>query len=450
MLKLVVHPFPVAALLALSICRAQAPADSAAPPGLSLDEAIRIALRDNRQVQVGLLAVAKAAQATAELGATRYPLFNVDILSGMALNPIHFTIPEGTIGDLPGIGPLPATDRSITTPRRVTALIHSSAAQPLSQLYKIGLGLRASRLAEEIARENLRQTRQETAQQVRQAYYQIAQTQAEVSAAETSLRYLTELDGLMQRRLAEETVLRSDVLSIKAKIAQQRYQLLALRDASASGKESLNRLLGRDLASDFGVEFQPLPSLEELDLAVARAKALEQRPEIRKAKLEANKADLDIRRERAEYLPNVSLQLSYFSFANINFAPQNFTSAGFLFQWQPFDWGQKHHQIEAFRSTAKQADLTLADAEQEVQLDVGVQYRKLAEARALLDAQTAVQEASREQLRVVMRRFEEKSALLADVLQQQAALAQADGQFSQALAGFWTARASFYRALGEE
>jgi outer membrane protein TolC len=417
---------------------------------LSLDEAIRIALRDNRQVQVGLLAVAKAAQATAELGATRYPLFNVDILSGMALNPIHFTIPEGTIGDLPGIGPLPATDRSITTPRRVTALIHSSAAQPLSQLYKIGLGLRASRLAEEIARENLRQTRQETAQQVRQAYYQIAQTQAEVSAAETSLRYLTELDGLMQRRLAEETVLRSDVLSIKAKIAQQRYQLLALRDASASGKESLNRLLGRDLASDFGVEFQPLPSLEELDLAVARAKALEQRPEIRKAKLEANKADLDIRRERAEYLPNVSLQLSYFSFANINFAPQNFTSAGFLFQWQPFDWGQKHHQIEAFRSTAKQADLTLADAEQEVQLDVGVQYRKLAEARALLDAQTAVQEASREQLRVVMRRFEEKSALLADVLQQQAALAQADGQFSQALAGFWTARASFYRALGEE
>ncbi len=102
------------------------------------------------------------------------------------------------------------------------------------------------------------------------------------------------------------------------------------------------------------------------------------------------------------------------------------------------------------RGTAKQAVLTSADAEQQVLLDVGVQYRKLAEARALLDAQTAVQEAEREKLRVVMRRFEEKAALTADVLQQQAALAQADSQFSQALAGFWTARAAFYRALGEE
>jgi outer membrane protein TolC len=417
---------------------------------LPLEEAIRTALQNNRQIQASLLEVTKAVQSTAELGASRYPRFNVGVLSGMALNPMHLTIPEGTIGIVPGIGPLPAHDASITTPRRITALIHGSAAQPLSQLYKIGLGLRASRIGEDLARENLRQSRQETAQQVRQAYYQIAQTQAQLAAAETSLQFLTELSALMERRLAEETVLRSDALSIKAKTAQQRYQLLALRNAAESGKESLNRLLGRDLETGFSVEFQPLPTLEEIDLAAARGKAVEQRPEIRKAKLQASKAELDIRRERAEYLPDLSLQLSYFSFANINFAPQNFTSAGFLFEWQPFDWGQKHHHLEQLRGTAKQADLTSADAEQQVLLDVGIQYRKLAEARALLDAQAAVQEAEREKLRVVMRRFEEKAALTADVLQQQAALAQADSQFSQALAGFWTARAAFYRALGEE
>jgi len=449
-MRSVFRSVPAAALLLLSAARAQPPGEAAAPPVLPLDEAIRIALRDNRQVEVNVLAVNKAAQATAELGASRYPQFRVDVLSGVALNPIHLTIPQGTIGDLPGIGPLPATDVSITTPRRITAFIHGSAAQPLSQLYKIRLGMIASRMGEDLARENLRQSRQQTAQQVRETYYQIAQAQAGLAAVETSLKYLAELAGLMERRFAEEAVLRSDLLAVKAQAAQQRYQLVVLRDAAASGKESLNWLLGRDMAIDFSVELQPLPSAAETDLALARGQALEQRPEVRKAAIALRKAELDIRRERAEYIPDLSLQVSYFSFANMNFAPQNVTSAGFLFAWQPFDWGQKHHQLEQLRTAARQAGLTRSDAEQQVLVDVGVRFRKLAEARALLDAQTAAQETEREKMRLVMRRFEEKSALTADVMQQQAALAQADSQFNQALAGFWTARADFYRALGEE
>ena len=57
--------------------------------------------------------------------------------------------------------------------------------------------------------------------------------------------------------------------------------------------------------------------------------------------------DDDIRRERAEYIPDISLQLSYISIPNISFVPKNIVSAGFLMQWQPFDWGQKKHKIAA-------------------------------------------------------------------------------------------------------
>jgi outer membrane protein TolC len=102
------------------------------------------------------------------------------------------------------------------------------------------------------------------------------------------------------------------------------------------------------------------------------------------------------------------------------------------------------------RATSKQIDLARGDAERQVLLDVGVRYRKLLESRALMDSQAAVQEAEREKLRVILRRYEEKAALLSDVSQQQAALAQADSQFNQALGSFWTAKADFNRALGEE
>lgn len=88
----------------------------------------------------------------------------------------------------------------------------------------------------------------------------------------------------------------------------------------------------------------------------------------------------------------------------MNFIPQNIVSAGFLLQWQPFDWRQKKHKIAELRSTAKQATLTEQDAQQRILLDVNSSYRKLMEARVLLDTQAAVQEAEREKLRVVTNR----------------------------------------------
>jgi outer membrane protein TolC len=329
-------------------------------------------------------------------------------------------------------------------------MVYGSAAQPVSQLYKIRLGIQAAQLGEQLARENLRQKKQETAQQVRQIYYGIVQTQSQITSAESSLRYLTELAALIDRNLAEETVLRSDSLDVKAKLSQQRYQLLTLRDGLATQKEALNRLLGRDLTVEFSVETQSIPTHEELDIEAARKKAFEQRPEIRKARLQNQKAELDVRRQRAEYLPNFSLQITYLSLAHVNLLPPNLAHAGFLFQWQPFDWGQKRHKLEQLRTTAKGAVLTTQDAEQQIALDVHARYRKLLEARALLDTQAAVQEVEREKLRVIMNRYEQKAALLTDVLQQQSAVAQADSQYSQAIANFWSARADFDRALGDD
>lgn len=417
---------------------------------LTLDDAVALALRENRSVQSSALDVAKAGEATAETRTARLPRLSAYVLGGEALTPVDFTIPRGALGVYPSIGPIPAQTSNISTPQNFNGLIFASAAQPLTQLRKVGLAVRESRLGEDLARENLRQKKQDTAQQVKDAYYQIVQTQAQIASAQEALKYLTELSALTERNLAEQTVLKSDSLNVKAKLSQQRYQLLVLEDALASQKEALNRLLGRDLATEFAVEAQPMPTPEELDLGTAKKAALEQRSEIRQSRLQTEKTELDIRRERAEYLPDVSLQFSYISLPNISFAPKNIVSAGFLLQWQPWDWGQKKHKLEELKSASRQASLTAEDAAQQVTLDVNTKYRKLMESRALLDTLAAQQETEREKLRVMMNQYQEKAALLADLLQQQASLAQADSQYQQALAGFWTAKAAFDRAVGRD
>jgi outer membrane protein TolC len=417
---------------------------------LTLNDAVALAVKENRNVQISALDVAKAGEATEATKTARLPQFTAYILGGESLTPIDFTIPRGALGVYPSTGPIPAQNATISTPQNFNALIYASAAQPVTQQRKIGLAIRESRVGEEMAEEGLRQKKQDTAHQVKEAYYQIVQTQTQISSAQESLKYLTELAALTERNLAEQTVLKSDSLSVKAKLSNQRYQLLVLQDTLASQKEALNRLLGRDLATDFSVAEQPMPSAEELDLAAARREAAEKRSEIREARLQTKKTELDIRREHAEYLPDISVQLSYISLPNISFAPKNILSAGFLLQWQPFDWGQKKHKLEELKSTSKQAVLSAQDAEQQVLLDVNQKFRKLMETRALLDTQAAVQETEREKLRVMMNQYQQKAALLADLLQQQALVAQADNQYQQALAGFWTAKAGFDHAVGRD
>ena len=69
-------------------------------------------------------------------------------------------------GTYPGIGPIPATTSKVHTPAVFTTYMTAFADQPLLQQYKIGLGIRATELGRDIARENVRAERQKIAAEV--------------------------------------------------------------------------------------------------------------------------------------------------------------------------------------------------------------------------------------------------------------------------------------------
>src|SRR5271166_4879227 len=387
---------------ALPMMWGQAPGGDSAPPLLTLDDAVRIAAGNNRDVRISELNVVKSTESVAQAKTNYLPKLDSYALAGAPLQQLNFTVPAGTFGTYPGVGRIPAKNSNIQSPQQFGAFVYASAAQPLTQLYKVKLAVREARLGIDLAHESVRGQQQETRRQVKEAYYQVAQTQAQVESAKAAVQALTELSGLTERRLTEQTVLASDSLTVKAKLKQQRYQLLTLQDAFELQKQGLNRLLGRDLRTQFTVEMQPLSEIAELDLEIARKQALKQRPEVREARL----------------------------------------------QWQPFDWGYKKHKIRELTATSRQKALTEQDAEQQVLLDVEDTFRKLTQARVLLDAQTDARAAEQAKLKEVTDRYSQKSALLSDLLQQQAAVSQADALYQQALAGFWTSRAEFEKAIG--
>ena len=417
---------------------------------LTLDRAIELAQANNRETKRAKFDIDKQREASAEAGTFYYPRFDTYLLGSQLLGPLNFTIGAGQLGTYPSTGPIPGSDINLHTPARPIAIVSITATQPITQIPRIRFSVAEQRLNEDLSRQTYSQRDQQLVSDVRRAYYSLLQSQSQAESQRATIQSLEEFDHLTERRLQERAVLKADSLRVKAEEAKARYQLMVIEDALSDRKESLNRLLGRDLLVEFSV--QPVSSAlaEELDLQAARKLALAQRPEIRIASIRKSQAGLETRIEKTRYLPDISIQANYLTTAGISFLPQNLGAVGVLLTWQPWDWGQKRHNIAQKVIAENEAVLTEEDARDQVLLDVDSQFRKLREARVQLAVAESARNAEQERLRNQTGAYSQQAILLSDLLQQQASLATAEDQYRQALLAFWTARADFERALGEE
>jgi outer membrane protein TolC len=83
-------------------------------------------------------------------------------------------------------------------------------------------------------------------------------------------------------------------------------------------------------------------------------------------------------------------------------------------------------------------------------MEVNRAHRSLKEARLSADVAHLNTQAMNERLRVLTNQFEQRAALLKDVLDAQKKLADAQHQQQQTLLAFWNAKAEFAKTLGEE
>jgi len=425
----------------------QSPAASAAET-LTLEEAITMALRDNRQVKTAALEVSKSEDRLAAVRTRRLPEFKVSALSSQLLSSLDFKFEQGVFGNFPGIGPIPSADTTISTPRRPTTVVVGQINQPLSQLYRIGLNLKQLGVGREIAEQQAQAQRLAVINNVKRTYYAILQTQSALGASLEAIKLFRELDRVTGEYVVQQVALKAEGLEVKTRLAKSEYEASTLRDQLATQKEQLNQLLGRDVNAEFTVS--PVQALNfcEVDIAAARARAMEQRPEVREARLKLKQAEYDRRIKKSEYLPDVSLSFNYVSSININFVPRQMSSVGILASWEPFDWGRKKRELKEKSRTIEQSEYSLRETENAVLTEVNAKFRKLEQTRQLLAIGRLTEETAREQARVMSNRYTAQAAMLKDVLSAQSTLSEANYQYQQALLAVWAARADFEKAIG--
>jgi len=441
------------ALIILTASTLSVQAQQSGPPAevLTLDQALSLALRDNRDVKNAQLGVGKADDDVAAARTYRLPKFEFNALAGQQLVSPDFTFTKGVLGNYANVGPIPDRDIKMSTPSRPTAILFGQVTQPISQLHRIRLNIKLAGLSTDVAREQLRGEEQSVINNVKRTYYAIVQTESALQSVRQALAFCRELERVTGDYVTQQVALKADDLEVKTRLAKTETQELTVNNQLTTLREQLNQLMGRDIRTEFRVSAISEPSLFETDLAAARTRALDQRSEIREARLRVQQAEVEKRVKKSEYIPDVSLAFTYASPRNFDeFVPKNFAAAGFAVNWEVFDWGRKKHQLAEKQKTIEQANNSLRDAENSVMIEVGAKLRDLQEAAQTLRVAKLRQETARENMRVSINKYKAVATLFSNVLQTQATLADADYEYQKALLAYWTAKADYEKSIAAD
>ncbi len=246
--------------------------------------------------------------------------------------------------------------------------------------------------------QQIREQRNTIVNDVRQAYYSIVEIDNVINATNASIKQYGELDRITQEYVAEEVALQSDSLEVKAKLAQEKFELLQAQDKLQTAKETLNNLLARDLEVPFTVtEDKELSPLEQ-DLKAAQDTALAKNPTVKEAAIKIDQAENIRRLAKSEYMPDVGASFHYLSPFGVNFVPTNVMAVGLEISWEPFDWGRRRDTVNEKTVEVQQSKLNLAQTKSNVLVDVNKQFRALQESRMAVDVAAAQQDATRMKL----------------------------------------------------
>jgi len=421
---------------------------------LSLQKAIDIALTNNRDAKNARLEIEKSGDKLDAYRTRRLPQLKLSSQISQPLSSFDTTFEKGVFGTYPGVGPIPNEDTVIKSSTNTTGLLVAQVTQPITQLRRLNFQIKQKELDVEISQTKLAATEQALVNEVKRAYYAVLQTEGAARAAEESVKLYRELDRVTGEYVVQQVALKTDLMDVQTRVAKAEYEVLTLNNTLSSQKEQLNNLLGRDVRTEFSVSDgleTAQAAMRETDLAAARKRALDQRPEIREARLRVQSANLDKRAKKSEFIPDVSLTLTHAQTFNYsNFVPHSVSGVGVQVEWEVFDWGRKKNEVAEKNRTIAQNENTLQETESQVLMEVNAKFRTLQETCQLIRIAQLAQTTARANVQIAAYKYRLDAVLLKDVLQAQTSLANADYDYQKALLSFWTAKADFEKAIGED
>ena len=440
----------VAGFLGQGIARAQAGNQSAASVPLTLAQAIDLALKQNRSLQLAHLAVTDSEHKKEIARSAYFPrvknessFLHITELAGVE-------IPTGAFGVPTATGPIPAKSLFIGQGSETAYTSGTSLAQPLTQMFKIHESNRAATADINTAKIQVNQAENEIALKVRQLYYGLLVGQLKLNAATaevaaSELKVQESADAVAQGRALEVAALESRAALLEARQATL-TQKLQIHDLALA----FDDLLGLPLSSrlhldeDTSAASLAIPSREEC-LRIAQDRS----PEIRSAQQAVIKANAGLAAAKDAYIPDVTGLARYSYQSGVPLLVHNFGTFGFSLSYDVFDGGRRNAEIKDSRTLLSEAELSLAKIKDELTVQIETAYDKVEQFESMVGVTEESLGVREEAARLADRQFEQNAALASAREEAHAKAASAKAAFLEATLGLSMAQAELKRTIGQ-
>jgi len=410
---------------------AQAGDRAAEAEALTVQDAVRLALERNREVQKARQQVEALKGRIREVRAQAFPNLKIEATA------LRFRDPS--LLNSSSFDRIPADFRNALVPRGANLFDYAlTLSQPLYTAGKVSTAVQLATLELEGVHNDLDRVEQDVTLEVVQTFYDLLLAQERRQVAHDTLAQKEKHLEVVRSRFAAGDATEVDVLRSEVGLANARPDLIRAENAVVQGRAALNHLLVRDpqapLETRGGFDYRPW---KERDLEALAREALRRRPEISRLRILDRESEMQERLAQAESRMRLDLKGRYGMSAR---APENLLNSGFTrwsfsleFGLPVFDGGRRSGLLTQAVAARRIARLSLDQQESAVRLQVQQALDELRRAEKTGEAtELNVRQAERV-LAMMQNNYRYGAATTLDVVDGQVALAGARTNYLQGL-----------------
>jgi len=437
-------------LAGCQIANAQAKAESVAPAPITLSQAIKLALKQNRMLQLAGLSVKEAEEKKKIARSEYFPNIKNESSMLYVTQLAGVNIPAGAFGVPPVTGPIPSQSLFIGQGSDTAYTSGTGLTQSLTQLLKIREANHAASADISTAKIRLVQEQDEVALRVMQLYYELRIERlklqaaiAEVTASE--LKSKESEDAVARGEALEVAALESHAALLDAKQAVL-TQRLKIHDLNLA----FNNLIGMPLSSGLQLDESasespsPLPSRDEC-IQIAE----QQSPDIQAAQQAVVKLRAGLAAAKDEYIPNVTAIARYSYQSGVPLLVHNFGTFGVNFSYELFEGGRRSAEIRDARNLLSEAETNLAKTKDDLEVQVEVAYDKVEQLQKMVQVAAEVRTVRVEAARLADRQLEQSTVLQSVREEAYSKLASAEAAYLETTLGVLLAQGELKRTIGQ-
>ncbi|MBM4325896.1 MAG: TolC family protein [Deltaproteobacteria bacterium] len=438
---------------------------AAAPPRLSISNAVAISLARNLRMAEGRLSIQEKEHQRREAYSDFFPTLDLQYIAEanryqQAGNIQAFAGSQdaraASIVTTPGTLAAGFRDQVMSDyPYRIdpyrTFLLNATLTQPLFTAGKLLNNYKYARLGVDFQELQLEVTRQDLILDVYEAYYQLLQSQKLLEVANQSIIALESLRNQTMEFYKAGVVPKVDVLSTEGQLAQARIQKTQAQTDIERYRAALNFLLRypQETPTQIVEDMAYIPS--PYGIPEIYRTAAGNRIEIRQANISVEQALSLVKAAQADLIPQINIQVSGTRMND---------------DWNPFDpeavndWSVKGiaaWTLDMFRTreTVKERRASQAKAfvarellVEQIMQDVKQAYADMKRSESDIFNNKKAVEFRTESFRINRERYKEQVATYTEVLDAQRELAQAQGDYYISLIQYRINRALLERRMG--